>query len=56
MRKSKRNTTKRSMTKRNKKSTRKSTRKSIKCVYTDEAKRIIQMTKYIKKNRTSKKH
>jgi len=43
---------KKNITKRNKKTTKKST----KCVYTDEAKRIMKMIKNIKKNKTSKKH
>jgi hypothetical protein len=47
---------KKNITKRNKKSTRKTTKKSTKCVYTDEAKRIMKMIKNIKKNKTSKKH
>lgn len=49
---------KKNIAKRNKKSTRRSTRKSTKksrkCVYTDEAKRIMKMIQYIKNN-TSKK-
>jgi hypothetical protein len=47
---------KKNITKRNKKSTRKTTKKSTKCVYTDEAKRIMKMIKNIKKTKTSKKH
>ncbi len=50
---------KKNIAKRNKKYTRKSTKKytkkSTKCVYTDEAKRIMKMIRYIKKNNTSKK-
>jgi len=42
---------KKNIAKRNKKYT----NKSIKCVYTDEAKRIMKMIRYIKKNNTSKK-
>jgi len=51
---------KKNITKRNKKSTRKTARKTakktLKCVYTDEAKRIMKMIKNIKKTKTSKKH
>lgn len=43
MRKSRKN-----VTKRNKKT-------STKCIYTDEAKRIIKMIKHLKKNKTIKK-
>jgi hypothetical protein len=53
MRNSKRNTTKRRQTKSNKKTSKKASKK---CVYTDEAKRIIRMIKSIKKFRTDKKH
>lgn len=56
MRNSKRNIIHKNKTKSNKKTVRKTTRKSKKCVYTDEAKRILKLIKYIKKNRTSKKH
>jgi hypothetical protein len=54
MRKSKRNITKRHKIKSNTKTVSKITRKSKKCVYTDEAKRILEMIKYIKNNRTNK--
>ena len=54
MRKSKRNITQEHKIKSNIKPVSKSTRKSKKCVYTDEAKRILTMIKYIKKNRTNK--
>ena len=58
MRKSKRNITKRDKIKKiksNVKTVSNTTRKSTKCVYTDEAKRIILHTKSLKKNNTNKK-
>jgi hypothetical protein len=55
MRKSKRNITKRNKIKINIKTVSRTTKKSKKCVYTDEAKRIILATKSLKKNRTNKK-
>jgi hypothetical protein len=59
MRNSKRNITKRRQTKSNKKASKKRTskrtsKKYSKCIYTDEAKRIMRMIKLIK-NRTNKK-
>ena len=58
MRKSKRNITKRHKIKKikdNVKTVSNTTKKSKKCVYTDEAKRLILATKSLKKNKTNKK-
>jgi hypothetical protein len=55
MRNSKKNITKRRQTKSNKKTAKKGSKKSSKCVYTDEAKRIMQLIKLVKKNSTNKK-